>query len=54
MRASVDDAVAQWCADHRIEVLDDITVWLADLSEMLGVLALVAVIWMCFAVWFDK
>ena len=52
MRASVDDAVAQWCADHRIAVLDTITIWLADLSGMLGVLALVAVVWVCFAVWF--
>ena len=52
MQASVDDAVAQWCADHRVGVLDTITIRLADLSGALGVLALVAVIWVCFAVWF--
>lgn len=52
MQASIDDAVAQWCADHRVGVLDSITIWLADLSGMLGVLAVVAVVWMCFAVWF--
>ena len=48
----VDDAVAQWCADHRIGVLDDIAVWLASLSELLGVLAVVGVVWVCLAVWF--
>lgn len=52
MQASVDEAVAQWCADHRVGVLDTITIWLSDLSVMLGVLALLAVIWICFAVWF--
>jgi undecaprenyl-diphosphatase len=52
VHASLDDAVAQWFADHRIGVLDDVTLWLADLSEMLGVLALAAVVWVCFAVWF--
>ena len=52
MQASVDDAVAQWCADHRVGVLDTISIWLADLSGALGVLALVAVVWVCFAVWF--
>ena len=52
MQASVDEAVAQWCADHRVGVLDTISIWLADLSGALGVLALVAVIWICFAVWF--
>ena len=52
VRASVDDTVAQWCADHRIAVLDTTTIWLADLSGMLGVLALAAVVWVSFAVWF--
>ena len=52
MQASVDEAVAQWCADHRIDVLDDISLWLADLSEMLGVLAVLGVLWVCAAVWF--
>jgi undecaprenyl-diphosphatase len=52
VQASVDEAVAQWCADHRIDVLDDIVLWLADLSEMLGVLAVLGVLWVCAAVWF--
>jgi undecaprenyl-diphosphatase len=52
VHASLDDAVAQWCADHRIGVLDTVTLWLADASGMLGVLALVAVVWVCLAVWF--
>ena len=52
MLASVDEAVAQWFADHRIGVLDDITIWLADVSELLGVVAAVGVIWVCVAVWF--
>ena len=52
MLASVDEAVAQWFADHRIGVLDDITIWLAGVSELLGVLAAVGVIWVCVAVWF--
>ena len=52
MLTSVDEAVARWCADHRVEVLDDITVWLANVSELLGVLAAVGVIWVCVAVWF--
>lgn len=52
MRASIDVAVARWCADHRVEALDTLSVWLADLSGMLGVLALVAVVWICCAVWF--
>ena len=52
MHASVDVDVAQWCADHRVAVLDDIVVWLASISELLGVLAVVGVIWVCAAVWF--
>jgi undecaprenyl-diphosphatase len=52
MLAAIDEAVAQWFADHRIGVLDDITIWLADVSELLGVLAAVGVIWVCVAVWF--
>ena len=52
MQASIDDAVAQWCADHRIDVLDTISIWLADLSGMLGVLAAVGVVWVCVALWF--
>jgi len=49
---SVDEAVARWFADHRVGPLDDITIWLADVSELLGVLAAVGVIWVCVAVWF--
>jgi membrane-associated phospholipid phosphatase len=49
---SVDEAVARWCADHRVGLLDDITIWLANVSELLGVLAAVGVIWVCVAVWF--
>ena len=52
MLTSVDEAVARWCADHRVGVLDDITIWLANVSELLGVLAAVGVIWVCVAVWF--
>lgn len=52
MRASIDDTVAQWCADHRVGVLDTVTMWLADVGEWLGVLAVVAVVWVCFSVWF--
>jgi len=48
----VDVAVARWFADHRIAVLDDIVIWLADVSELLGVLAVVGVVWVCAAVWF--
>jgi undecaprenyl-diphosphatase len=48
----VDDAVAQWCADHRIGALDDVVLWLASASELLGVLAVVGVVWVCVAVWF--
>lgn len=52
MLAAIDEAVAQWFADHRIGVLDDVTIWLANVSELLGVLAAVGVIWVCVAVWF--
>lgn len=52
MLQDLDDAVAQWCADHRVEVLDDIAVWLAKASELLGVIAVVGVLWVCAAVWF--
>ena len=52
MLTSVDEAVARWFADHRVGVLDDITIWLANVSELLGVLAVVGVIWVCVAVWF--
>ena len=52
MLTAIDETVAQWFADHRIDVLDDVTLWLADVSELLGVLAAVGVIWVCVAVWF--
>jgi len=52
MADAVDEAVAQWFADHRIGVLDELTIWLANVSELLGVLAAVGVIWVCVAVWF--
>jgi undecaprenyl-diphosphatase len=52
MLAAIDEAVAQWFADHRIGVLDDIAIWLANASELLGVLAAVGVVWVCVAVWF--
>lgn len=52
MLTSLDEAVARWCADHRVGLLDDITIWLANVSELLGVLAAVGVIWVCVAVWF--
>ena len=52
MLTAIDEAVAQWFADHRIGVLDDLTIWLANVSELLGVLAAVGVIWVCVAVWF--
>jgi undecaprenyl-diphosphatase len=49
---SIDDGVARWVADHRLDVLDDITIWMADLSGLLGVLAAIGVVIMCAAVWF--
>jgi undecaprenyl-diphosphatase len=49
---SVDEAVARWFADHRVGPLDDVTIWLANISELLGVVAAVGVIWVCVAVWF--
>jgi membrane-associated phospholipid phosphatase len=49
---SLDEAVARWFADHRFGPLDDVTIWLANASELLGVLAAVGVIWVCAAVWF--
>lgn len=52
MADAVDEAVAQWFAAHRIGFLNDITIWLANVSELLGVLAAVGVIWVCVAVWF--
>ncbi len=52
MPAAIDEAVAQWFADHRIAVLDDLVIWLASVGELLGVLAAVGVIWVCVAVWF--
>lgn len=52
MADAVDEAVAQWCAAHRIGVLDDVAVSLASVSELLGVLAVVGVVWVCLAVWF--
>lgn len=52
MFARLDEAVARWCADHRVGPLDDVVVWLAKASELLGVIALVGVIWVCAAVWF--
>lgn len=52
MLAAIDETIAQWFADHRVGVLDDITIWLAHVSELLGVLAAVGVIWVCVAVWF--
>ncbi len=52
MLTSVDEAVAEWCAAHRIGFLDDVVVWLASVSELLGVLAVVGVVWVCLAVWF--
>ncbi len=48
----LDEEVARWCADHRVAALDDVVIWLADASEMLGVVALVGVLWACAAVWF--
>ena len=52
MWTSIDDDVARWVADHRIDVLDDITIRMADLSGLLGVLAAVGVVIVCAAVWF--
>ena len=52
MSSGLDEAVARWCTDHRVGWLDDVTVWLAEASEMLGVIALVLVLWVCAAVWF--
>lgn len=52
VQASVDVDVAQWCADHRVAVLDDVVLWLASLSGLLGVLAVIGVVWVCVAVWF--
>ena len=52
MLTSVDEAVARSFADHRIGVLDDIAIWLANLSGLLGVLAAAGVVWVCVAVWF--
>ena len=52
MAAAIDEAVARWFAEHRIGVIDDLTIWLAHVSELLGVLAAVGVIWVCVAVWF--
>jgi membrane-associated phospholipid phosphatase len=52
VRASIDVDVAQWCADHRVAVLDDIVVRLASVSGLLGVLAVVGVVWVCAALWF--
>ena len=52
MADGVDEAVAQWCADHRIGALDPVVIWLANVSELLGVLAVVGVVWVCLAVWF--
>ena len=52
MLTSIDDGVARWVADHRLDVLDDITIGLAELSGMLGVLAVVGVVVICAAVWF--
>jgi undecaprenyl-diphosphatase len=49
---SVDEAVARWFADHRVGPLDDVTIWLANISELLGVVAAVGVVWVCVAVWF--
>jgi undecaprenyl-diphosphatase len=52
VRTSIDDGVARWVADHRVDVLDDITIWMAEVSGLLGVLAVVGVVWVCLAVWF--
>ena len=52
MGTSIDDDVARWVADHRLDVLDDITIRMADLSGLLGVLAAVGVVVICAAVWF--
>ena len=52
MLTSFDEAVARWCANHRVGPLDDGVVWLAKLSELLGVIAVVGVLWVCAAVWF--
>ena len=52
MRTSIDDDVARWVADHRLAVLDNITIWMAELSGLLGVLAAVGVVIICAAVWF--
>ena len=52
MWTSIDDGVARWVADHRLDVLDDMTIWMADLSGLLGVLAVVGVVVVCAAVWF--
>ena len=52
MWTSIDDGVARWVADHRLDVLDDITIWMAELSGLLGVLAVAGVVVVCAAVWF--
>jgi undecaprenyl-diphosphatase len=49
---SIDDGVARWMTDHRLDVLNDMTIWMADLSGLLGVLAVVGVVVVCAAVWF--
>jgi undecaprenyl-diphosphatase len=52
VRTSIDVDVAQWCADHRVDVLDDVAVWLVSASALLGLMSAAAVVWVCVALWF--
>lgn len=52
MHASIDVDVAQWCADHRVAVLNDIATWLVSAGALLGLMSAAAVVWVCVALWF--
>lgn len=54
MRTSVDDEVARWVANHRRDVIDEATLWMASASDLLGVLAVVGVVAVSAALWFGR
>jgi membrane-associated phospholipid phosphatase len=52
VQASVDDAVARWCSEHRHPAVTQVARALESADAALGALAVVGVVAVCVAVWF--
>jgi membrane-associated phospholipid phosphatase len=54
VQASVDDAVARWCAEHRAPALDDVFVWMAGADLLLGLVTVGFMAALCYAMFFRR